>query len=113
MINRIKCLGEIKKHQIPRKGPGPSTHEYHSLCSIKPLQYCDRIGNQIEKHPVDQQILENRPSGHASESPMPLTAQEEYQSVSNVAAQVDQVFKIQKYTYYNFTLAIFFLQNQI
>jgi hypothetical protein len=63
---------------LPRKGPRPSTHEYHPYCSIKPLQYCDRIRNQIEKHSVQQQIPENRASGHASESPMPLTAQEEY-----------------------------------
>jgi hypothetical protein len=63
---------------VPQKGPGPSTHEYYPLCSIKPLQYCDQIGNQIEKHPVHQQFPENRPFGHASETPMPLTAQEEY-----------------------------------
>jgi hypothetical protein len=47
-------------------------------CTIKPLQYCDLIGNQIEKHPVHQQTPENRPSGHASEYSMSLTGQEEY-----------------------------------
>jgi hypothetical protein len=53
--------------------PGLSIHDI-----IRYVQYCYRIGNQVEKHPVHQQIPENWPFDHASEYPMPLTAQEKY-----------------------------------